>query len=92
MEPELVSRFHLTNKMSIYSDISKQIGWENQSVSTPTITRVEELEKMALAGDEAAFEALFRLNRFFSASNEHEVTISNRIYDAFGKSQGVFQK
>lgn len=68
--------------MSIYSAISKEIGWEPRSVVEPSLTKANELLEKVKNEDLNAFKEVFMLNRFLPLASS-SVIVANIISEAF---------
>ena len=68
--------------MSIYSDISKQIGWQARSVEWPSVEAATELHNKVKSGDVDAFRTVFNIYRHAISdyTKQEEMTI---ICDAY---------
>lgn len=64
--------------MSIYSDISKRIGWKKTAVAFPSKEKSEALRDRVKNGDTAAFEEVFSIYRHapYTGDNEAMAAIS----------------
>ncbi len=70
--------------MSIYSEISKRIGWDKKTVSIPTVERARELYDAVNKEDLNAFETVFNIHRFAaSGTNETESMALQIILHAY---------
>lgn len=79
-------------KTTIYTAISKRIGWEQQTVPVPSIDRAYELLEEVGKEYEFAFEEVFRINRFAKVdSNELEIEAMNVIHRAFMHGEQIFR-
>jgi len=79
--------------MSVYSDISKRIGWEGSS-SIPSVELAQELlEKVTRQHCQVAFEQVFRIHRFAPTSEtEEEYEAMLIIYEAYTKGTSIFNR
>lgn len=79
---------------SLYTQISKRLGLKHRTdVQIPRPEEVRATAARAMAGDAAAFEKLFKWNRFCpSPRTAAEVEANHLIYEAFHQSRVHFQK
>lgn len=78
--------------MSVYSEISKEIGWEHPPVRLPSHGYAVALVDRAVAGDREAFRDLFLLYRFApSAGTEEGITVQSEIFEGFHKARSKFE-
>ncbi|WP_017258423.1 hypothetical protein [Pedobacter arcticus] len=78
--------------MTVYTAISKKIGWEG-TATIPTIAEAKELKELVQKADAYAFEKVFRIHRFashdqLSEANEEAMKI---IYEAFCLGDPIFR-
>lgn len=72
--------------MSIFSRISKEIGWDPPAVpvTIPTQEWASILVDAVRAGSEQAFKMLFRIHRFAPSPSTHEELVAaHELHDAF---------
>lgn len=78
--------------MTVYTQISKKIGWDGRA-SIPTMTEAERLLELVKQEDESAFEAVFRIHRFAAnAGSNDDVEAMNLIYTAFITGSNIWNK
>ena len=80
--------------MSIYSEISKKIGWDRETkVSIPTIEEAKELHnEVILKQSQIAFETVFRIHRFAPTPDGGEDAVAmGYIHDAYVNGQTYFK-
>lgn len=79
--------------MSIYSEISKRIGWEPKEVSIPTIEKAKDLYVKTHNGNPEAFEQVFMIHRFSkSPTTDEECQAMKWVYDAYKNGTVIFSK
>lgn len=80
--------------MSIYSELSKRIGWDRDTkVSIPSIDEAKELHQDVMVNKSIdAFEAVFRYHRFAPTPDGGEDEVAMRyIYSAYVDGQAYFK-
>lgn len=78
---------------SVYTSMSKSLGWDEKEVSYPTIEEAKRLKERVISGDREAFYKVFELNRFASLDcSEEEFQVSNIIYDAFTEGSRIWRE
>ncbi|WP_448672421.1 hypothetical protein [Sphingobacterium multivorum] len=80
--------------MSIYSDISKRIGWDKDTkVSIPSLDEAKELHNEVMVNKSIeAYESVFRYHRFAPLPDGGEDEIAMRyIQDAYLEGRSFFQ-
>lgn len=85
---------------SIYSQMSKHLGWDKIDVNLPTMEEVESLYERSKQKDTVAFYELLKINRFgeikTDISNteeyEKEVEILNLAIKYCKETQDLFRK
>lgn len=81
--------------MSVYSDISKSIGWDppERLPEIPDIEKAKGLMEQVVHGDRRAFTEVFRIHRFAKSPETPEaVRALDFIVAAFVKGREVFQR
>jgi hypothetical protein len=77
---------------SIYSNISKSIGWDERNVKIPSIEDSKMLVKLAEDEDDInAFKTIFSIVRFGKTNNEKDVESMNILYSSFSKLKNKYQ-
>lgn len=77
--------------MSIYSDISKRVGWDGQTLRFPTLQEAVQLRIAVASKDEAAFEKVFRYHRFLpSATNDDDRKVQTELWFAYKEGTRLF--
>lgn len=77
---------------SIYTNISKQLGWDPRTVEFPTLEHAKELSEKASTGDRDAFYEIFKFNRFLtSPETPEQEEVCNEIYKAFNQHSHLFR-
>jgi hypothetical protein len=80
------------NNMTVYTQISKELGWDEMHVSLPKNKDiVHEMITMALNGDRNAFQGLFMYIRFGQVKDESDLEVNNLIYEGFQKAKPIFE-
>ncbi len=70
--------------MGTYSNISKIVGWSQDTMPVPSVKEITELREKVRKGDIVAFERVFRMHRrCVSPSNEEEVKAHEILWDAY---------
>lgn len=80
--------------MSIYSVISKRIGWDRDTkVSIPSIEEAKDLHNNVMVHQRVdAFEKVFRIHRFAPTPDGGEDSVAmGYIHDAYMNGQGFFK-
>lgn len=80
--------------MSIYSDISKKIGWDQDTkVSIPSVQEAKELQNEVMVNKSAeAYETVFRYQRFCPSPDGGEDEIAMRyIHSTYLDGKHFFQ-
>ena len=79
---------------SIYTQVSKSIGYESEPIDLPTLLEAEELYKEVVTGlSEQAFTKVFKLHRFGkSPENYEQQEIQNVITAAFTEGSKYFRQ
>lgn len=80
--------------MSIYSDISKRIGWDKDTkLSIPSLDEAKELHNEVMVNKSIdAYESVFRYHRFAPLPDGGEDEIAMRyIQDAYLEGRSFFQ-
>lgn len=78
-------------KTENYSDISKDIGWNYQTIEIPSEAEIVELIKNAENGDEKSFSILFKLNRFAQPKNSDEVDRLNLAVQGYWATMDLYK-
>ncbi len=80
-------------EQSVYTKISKAIGWEGGPIALPTLAEAEMLyEEIRDHQSIEAFTKVFRFIRFAkTAENVDEVVVSNIIHAAYMTGQQYFK-
>jgi hypothetical protein len=78
-------------KESVYSDISKSLGYSPKNVTIPSMDEIEKLGKKASEGDSGAYYDLFAINRFANPKNDDEIKRSNKAVEYFRKYEYLFR-
>ena len=78
--------------MTVYTQISKKIGWEGKA-SIPSILEANQLLELVKKEDEYAFEKVFTIHRFAPSgtSVEHSEAM-NIIFEAYKKGEQIFKR
>lgn len=76
---------------SVYSNLSKSLGWNAKNVSIPSMEEIEELIELAENGDVGAFRSLFAINRFAEPKNDDEIERLNYAVDGFRKTENIYR-
>lgn len=78
--------------LSLFSQISKEIGMIPTAKEIPTKEIAQELVKKSLEGDRDSFKKLFILYRSAPIpGNQVEITAINIIYMGFFKARPIFE-
>lgn len=80
--------------MSIYSEISKQIGWDSgKKVSIPSIEDAKELHNQVLVNRSIdAFKKVFEIYRFAPTPDGGDDSVAMKfIYEAFTEGKRFFE-
>ncbi|MDM1048035.1 hypothetical protein [Sphingobacterium hotanense] len=80
--------------MSIYSELSKKIGWDRDTkVSIPSTEEAKELHNDVLVNQSIdAFETVFRIHRFAPTADGGEDAVAmGYIHDAYTQGQIFFK-
>lgn len=80
--------------MSIYSEISKELGWDlNGKIEVPSQDKAVELASKAAKKDREAFKELMRIVRFApSPKTAQEAMTLSLILDAFTSTREHWEK
>jgi hypothetical protein len=79
-------------ELSLFSQISKEIGFKPIAREIPTKEIVDELVQKSLEGDRDSFKELFTFYRAApSPSNHDEIVAINTIYVGFFKARPIFE-
>lgn len=80
--------------MSIYSEISKRVGWDRDTkVSIPTIDEAKELHHDVMVNQSVdAYESVFRYHRFAPTPDGGEDEVAMKlIYEAYTEGRRFFE-
>ena len=88
---DLIDEYDMRMIESVYSDISKRIGWDKKTVSIPSMEEIEELGSNAKERDSTAFTSLFSINRFAEPKNEDEIKRLNKAVEYFRETEKLFR-
>jgi len=70
--------------MSVFSQISKKLGFQGPQVPMPTFEQARELSEKVFNDDRQAFEEVFRIYRFAGVEDfVRDIEISDIIFVAF---------
>ena len=72
-----------------YSQMSKEIGWEEQSITLPTEEELDNIIEKAENGCSNSFKRIFTINRF-AVSNKETRDRINKNYDAYIRLKDKF--
>ncbi len=79
--------------MSIYSNISKRIGWQGHCAIPSLKTARELLREVEVNHRQSAFEMVFKIHRFASTpETDAEREAMGVIWNAFFIGRDIFQK
>lgn len=79
--------------MSLYSEISKRIGWADKKVAIPSITEAKALNNEVLVNKSIdAFEKVFTLHRFAPTPDGGEDEVAMKlIFEAYTEGRKFFE-
>ena len=80
-------------ELSLFSQISKEIGMVPATKEIPSKEEAQELVKKSLEGDRDSFKKLFILYRSAPLPrNQPEIVAINTIYMGFFKARQIFER
>lgn len=79
--------------MSLYSELSKKIGWDAKKVNIPSIEEAKALHNEVLVNKSIdAFETVFKIHRFAPTPDGGEDSVAcNLIFEAFTLGRKFFE-
>lgn len=77
--------------MTVYTAISKQLGFEPRAIAIPAISEAKELLKQVKKQDAYAFKKVFEVHRFApNGVTEAHIEAVNICFEAFVSGQAIF--
>lgn len=78
--------------MTVYTAMSKEIGWDHRDVSIPSLGRAETLLNQVRNHNRIAFRHVFLCNRFCPVPTNQEQEDSMKvIFQAFTEGRTIFE-
>lgn len=75
-------------EQSVYTALSKKIGWDERSMLYPTLEEAKKLYEGVVGGDREAFYKVFEMHRHLhSPTDAAQVKIINLIFHAYTHGQ-----
>lgn len=79
--------------MTVYEEISQQVGWDHDSISIPSRAQAEGLTKAAGRGDRFAFTKLMEVCRFHAVPmSQEEINCLQLVIAGFEQMAPFFKQ